>query len=92
MDYPAALPDKQRADACSNKGLEYIEKALQVDPDYVDAMFYKGLLYRERQKLTKDAAKRKELDQIALKISNEATALQKRKEAEAQQKQAAPQG
>jgi hypothetical protein len=55
-------------------------------------MFYKGLLYRERQKLTKDQGKRKELDQIALKIANEATALQKKKEAEAQQQQAAPQG
>lgn len=92
MDYPAALPDKQKAEECTTKGLDYIEKALQVDPEYVEAMFYKGLLYRERQKLTKEEAKRKEFDQMALKISTEATALQKRKQAEAQQKQASPQG
>ena len=92
MDYPAALPDKQRAEECTTKGLEYIEKALKEDPEYVDALFYKGLLYRERQKLTKEEAKRKEYDQIALKIANEASALQKKKETESQQKQAPPQG
>jgi tetratricopeptide (TPR) repeat protein len=92
MDYPAALPDRQRAEECTNKGLEYIEKSLQIDPEYVEAMFYKGLLYRERQKLTKDAARRRELDKMAQKIADEATALQKKKEAEAQQQQAAPQG
>ncbi len=93
MDYPAALPDKQKSQDCVTKGLEYIEKALQVDPEYVDAMFYKGLLYRERQKLTKEEPKRRELDQIALKIANQATELQKKKEAAAkQEEQAAPKG
>jgi tetratricopeptide (TPR) repeat protein len=77
MDYPAAQQDKTNAEGCITKGLEYIEKALQVDPDYVDAMFYKGLLYRERQKLTKEEPKRKEFDSIAQKIADEATALQK---------------
>ncbi len=92
MDYPAALPDKQKAIDCTDKGLQYIEKALQIDPEYVDAMFYKGLLIRERQKLTKDEAKRRELDQLARKISDEATAMQKKREAEAQQRQSSPQG
>lgn len=95
MDYPAALPDKKMSEEAITKGLEYIEKALQVDPEYVDAMFYKGLLYRERQKLTKEEAKRKELDQLAQKISDEASALQKKKEEAAAQKaqeQPAPQG
>jgi tetratricopeptide (TPR) repeat protein len=95
MDYAAAIPDKQKAEQCVVKGLEYMEKALSIDPEYVDAMYYKGLLYRERQKLTKEEAKRKELDQLAVKIANEASATQKRKEAAAQQKeqeQAAPKG
>lgn len=91
MDYPAALPDKQRAEDCASKGLEYIEKAIQVDPTYVDAMFYKGLLYREKQKLTKEEAKRKDLAAIAVKIAEEATALMKKKEAEAA-KQSLPEG
>jgi tetratricopeptide (TPR) repeat protein len=96
MDYPAALPDKQKAEQCVAKGLEYMEKAMAIDTEYVDAMFYKGLLYRERQKLTKEEAKRKELDQLAVKIANEASAMAKKKEAAAaqqrEQEQAAPKG
>jgi len=95
MDYTAALPDKTRSEEAITKGLEYIDKALAVDPEYVDALFYKGLLYRERQKLTKEEAKRKELDQMAQKISDEASALQKKKEeaaAKAAAEQPAPQG
>lgn len=91
-----ALADKQKAEACVVKGLENIEKALEINPEYVDAKFYKGLLYRERQKMTKEDAKRRELDQIAVKIAKEATDLQKKmEEAAAQQKaqeQAAPKG
>lgn len=96
MDYPAAVPDKEKAAACVENGLMNFDKALQIDPDYVEAMFYKGMLYRERQKLTKEEPKRKELEQSATKIAADATALQKKKEAmAAQQKaqeQAAPKG
>lgn len=83
MDYPAALADKKKAEDCAVKGLEYIEKAINVDPGYVDAMFYKGLLYREQQKLTKDEARRKELAAISIRTAEEASQLQKKKEAEA---------
>lgn len=94
MDYPDALPDKQKAESCITKGLEYVEKSLQTDPDYVDALFYKALLYRERQKMTKEEAKRKELGALAEKIANDASELQKKKEAAAaqQQEQSKPQG
>lgn len=94
MDYPDALADKQKAEACVTKGLEYVEKALQVDPEYVDALFYKALLYRERQKMTKEEAKRKELGQMSEKIANQASELQKKKEAAAaqSQEQSKPQG
>ena len=47
------------------KGFEYFEKAIEIDPEYTRAMFYKGLLYRELQKLTKEEAKRKEYEQMA---------------------------
>jgi tetratricopeptide (TPR) repeat protein len=33
-------------DAYADKGLEMVEKALQIKPDYVDALVYKGLLLR----------------------------------------------
>jgi len=92
MDYPAALPDKQKAEDCALKGLEYIEKAIAVDPTYADAMFYKGLLYREQQKLTKDEPKRKELDQLAVTTAEKASAVLKQKEAEAAANPATPEG
>ena len=83
MDYPAALADKKKAEDCVLKGLEYIEKAINVDPGYVDAMFYKGLLYREQQKLTKDESRRKDLAAAATRTAEEASALMKKKESEA---------
>jgi hypothetical protein len=89
MDYsPEALADRQKAQACVTKGFEFFEKALEIDPEYTQAMFYKGLLYRELQKLVKEEAKRKEFEQMALKIAAEATALQKKKEAAAAEQKA----
>ncbi|MBO0798793.1 MAG: hypothetical protein J2P31_08205, partial [Blastocatellia bacterium] len=82
MDYPAAQADKKKAEDCTSKGLEYMEKAIEQYPEDADSLFYKGLLYRERQMLTKDPAKRKELEQIALKLNDQAVELQKRREAE----------
>jgi tetratricopeptide (TPR) repeat protein len=87
MDYPAALPDKRKAEDCVTKGLEYIEKALQEDPEHVNSLFYKGLLYRERQMMTKDPAKRKELGDIALKFNEQASELMQKQEEERKQKQ-----
>jgi tetratricopeptide (TPR) repeat protein len=89
MDYPAALPDKRRAEDCTTRGLEYIEKALQVDPEHVNSLYYKGLLYRERQMLTKDPVKRKELGEIAQKLNDQATALGQKQEEEKKQKKEA---
>jgi hypothetical protein len=84
MDYsPEALADKQKAEVCVAKGFEYLEKALAQDPEYTQAMYYKALLYRERQKLTKEEPKRKEFEQMADKISADASALDKKREAEA---------
>ena len=88
MDYPDALPDKQKAQTCVAKGFENFDKALAIDPEYTQAMFYRGMLYRELQKLTKEEAKRKEYNQTAVKIAADATALQRQKEAAAAEKKA----
>ncbi|HEV2664462.1 MAG TPA: hypothetical protein VG324_06105 [Blastocatellia bacterium] len=89
MDYaPEALADRQKAQNCVTKGFEYLEKALEVDPEYTEAMFYKGMLYRELQKLVKEDSKRKEFEQMATKIANEASALQKKREAAAAEQKA----
>ena len=89
MDYPAALADKQNAEACATKGLEFIEKSLAIDPEYVEAMFYKGLLYRQQQMLTKEEPRRKEFGDMAKKISDQAIALQEKKEAAAKKEEEA---
>ncbi len=83
MDYDAAKADKAKAEQCIVKGLEFIEKALQVDPEYPDAYFYKGLLFREQQKLTKEEPKRKELATQAEKMNDMGSSLQKKREAAA---------
>ena len=94
MDYPDALPDKQRTLEYIAKGFGYIEKVLEIDPENEEAMFYKGMLYREQEKMTKDPAKHKELDQMAVRTAADATELQKKKQAEEAarkaQEQAAP--
>jgi tetratricopeptide (TPR) repeat protein len=90
MDYsPEALADKRRTEENVAKGFEYFEKSLEIDPEYTEPMFYKSLLYRERQKLTKEESKRKEFEQMAIRISDEATALQKKKIATAAAEQKA---
>ena len=88
MDYPAAVADKQKAQTCVAKGFENFEKALSIDPEYTQAMFYQGMLYRELQKLTKEEVKRKEFNQTAVKIAADATALQKKKDAAEAEKKA----
>lgn len=55
----------------TQKGLEEIEKALQLNPNYVDAIVYKGLLIRVQAAMEKDAGRQKQL-------LNEATALQEK--------------
>lgn len=88
MDYPAALPDKEKSMKCADDGLQFIEKSLAENPEYVDAMFYKALLYRQKQMLTKEEPKRKELADMAQKITDQATALSKKIEAEQKAKEA----
>jgi tetratricopeptide (TPR) repeat protein len=41
-----------------NLGLDALKQALAIDPNYVEAMVYNGLLYREKSKLDTDGAQR----------------------------------
>jgi hypothetical protein len=83
LDYEAARTDKQKIEGCISKGMEFVEKALAVDPEQSDVMFYKGLFYREKQKMTKNEADRKKFADEADTIAKKATEISKRKEAEA---------
>jgi tetratricopeptide (TPR) repeat protein len=41
-----------------NLGLQALQQALALDPNYVEAMVYNGLLYREKSKIDTDGAQR----------------------------------
>jgi tetratricopeptide (TPR) repeat protein len=76
-------PDKQKFDDCLAEGLKYNEKAVAINPDNPDFLFYKGLLYRERQKATGNDAQRKQIGDEAEKIAKRAEELTKQKKDQA---------
>jgi pentatricopeptide repeat protein len=57
---PEAMPADQRR-AIVEQGLKDLDKAIELNPDYYEAMFYVGLLYRELGKIETVPAKRAEL-------------------------------
>lgn len=61
-------------------GGEYLEKALEADPGFVDAMYYKSLIYREKQKTTANPVERKKIGDEALKITSRATEIMKQRD------------
>jgi hypothetical protein len=71
-------PDKLEFNNCVTKGIEYIEKALAIKPEFYEAIAYKSLLLREKQKATSVEAERKRLEQEAIKLVDLANELEKR--------------
>jgi tetratricopeptide (TPR) repeat protein len=63
------------------KGIEAVDHAIQIKPDYAEALVYKGLLLRLEANLEKDPAKQKELLQEADKLRDKANELRKQKAA-----------
>jgi tetratricopeptide (TPR) repeat protein len=61
-------------------GIDAIKKALDLKPDYFEAMVYYGLLYREQAKLEVDGQKR--LDDIAIATQWQQKAMELRKKAQ----------
>ncbi|SRR6266851_2802003 len=61
------------------KGLVAINKALELKPDYVDAMVYKGLLLRLQANLEKDPKKQQELLKEAIALHDKAEDLRKKR-------------
>ena len=63
LEDPGPLKDKKvreelkaKYGAVIDAGLKNLDKALEIDPEYVDAMAYENLLYRERGDLADDKA------------------------------------
>jgi cytochrome c-type biogenesis protein CcmH/NrfG len=63
------------------KGVEAIDHALQLKPDYAEALVYKGLLLRLEANFEKDAAKQAALLKQAEQLSQQATDIRKKKAA-----------
>jgi tetratricopeptide (TPR) repeat protein len=63
------------------KGLEAVEKALALNPDYLEAITYKGLLFRVQATLEKDPAKQKQLLNDAGQLQERAVAIKKKQAA-----------
>jgi predicted Zn-dependent protease len=71
------LSEAQRREY-AQKGLEAVEKALALNPDYVDAVAYKGLLLRNQAAIEKDAARQKQLITEANQLQERAAGLKKK--------------
>ena len=74
------LTEAQRRDY-SERGLEAVGKALQLKPDYVEAVVYKGLLLRVQAAIEKDAKRQQDLLKQANALQEEAAALKKKQAA-----------
>jgi len=78
--------DKQNPVADSEKpaliaeGLQYVDKAIEKNPNYDDAMTYKNLLLRQKALLTKDPKEAKALEDEATEWFNKALATRKANE------------
>ena len=61
------------------KGIENTDKALKLNPDYIDALTYKNILLRMQANLETDLKKRQPLLDEADKLRNKAQELNKKK-------------
>jgi tetratricopeptide (TPR) repeat protein len=76
----ASLNDTQRREYVQ-KGLEAVDRAIEIKSDYVEAITFKGLLLRLQANLEKDPAKQQALLKEATSLSDKATDLRKQKSA-----------
>ena len=74
-----SLSEAQKRDYIT-KGLAMEDKALQLNPDYMEAMTYKNILLRLKANITKDPAEQKRLIEEADKLRNKVIDAQKRKQ------------
>jgi tetratricopeptide (TPR) repeat protein len=63
------------------KGLEAVDKAIQIKGDYMEALTYKGLLLRLQANLEKDRTKQLDLIKQAEALQNQANEIRKKKNA-----------
>ena len=71
----------------TQKGLDEIDKALQLKPDYVEAIVYKGLLLRIQAGMEKDAKKQQDLLKQATALQEKAADLKNKQARECKKAQ-----
>jgi tetratricopeptide (TPR) repeat protein len=71
------LSDAQKREY-TDKGLEEVDRALQIKPDYIEAIVYKGLLLRIKAAMSKDAKEQQQLLKDATALQEKAAALKKK--------------
>jgi tetratricopeptide (TPR) repeat protein len=74
----AAPPPPEEQVALVEEGLQNLDKALALNPDYEDAMAYKNLLYREKARLTENEEEKAKLIAMADEWFNKALETRKR--------------
>ena len=81
----AKNPPQDTAERLSiiDRGKSALQRAMQLRPEYFEAMVYLSLLYRQQAPLETDPAKQQQLIAEADRIRNEAVAIVKKKKAEA---------
>ncbi len=81
-NFPGLAPEERAK--IVEEGLQALTKAVEIKPDYFEAISYINLLYREKAKMETDPAKKKEFTETADKFLAQALELRKKaKEAEA---------
>jgi tetratricopeptide (TPR) repeat protein len=75
--------DEKKKDEYAEKGLTAVNKALSVKPDYVDAIIYKGLLYRVKAAVERNPAKRMQFLDEAGQLQKQGLELKKQQDAQA---------
>jgi tetratricopeptide (TPR) repeat protein len=74
------LKDEQKAEY-AKAGIEAVDKAIQLNPDYMEAVTYRGLLLRVQAAIEKNAGRQKELLNEAERMQARAGELRKKKAA-----------
>ncbi|HTY41072.1 MAG TPA: tetratricopeptide repeat protein [Thermoanaerobaculia bacterium] len=73
-----------------DEGLQSLNKAVELKPDYFEAVSYINLLYREKAKMETDPAKKQEYTDTANKYLQQALAMRKAAQEKAKAAQATP--
>jgi tetratricopeptide (TPR) repeat protein len=84
--YRAPDLDPAQKKGLADEGMEFVNKALAIKGDFVEALVYKGLLLREQAKLTTNPATRNSLLEEAQVLQKQAGDLKKQQDEELAEK------